>query len=741
MKISVWQCMTGKLTFLLALTFCVVPPLQAGDYVWRNVKIGGGGYIPAIVFSQTAKGLAYLRSDMGGLYRWDEPAKTWLPLQDGSGDANERGIESIALDPRDPDAVYVAAGMSSRMPAAILISHDRGAHWQRIGVPFRMDANAIGRDMGERLAVDPNNSSILYFASRYDGLQKSRDGGRSWGKVAGFPHPGLSFVIFDPQSVKDGVTQVIYAGAADEHLPHLYRSGDGGATWQAVAGTPDLRPIQAGLSKNGKLAVTFADGMGPYLVTKGAVYALDTETGVWSDISPDPSHPAFAGLSLDAQNPDTLIVAPLYRQGGDTIWRSTDFGAHWTSLKEISRRDVSETPFLKFGHAEAEFGWWITGLGIDPFDSAHIAYTTGATVYASHDLGKAEMQWKPWIAGIEQTAVIALTSPTAGPPLVSGIGDIGGYTHVDLAVSPEQQANPVFTNSDTIDYAGRAPNVMVRSGTHQAHPNPGQKTASLAYSKDFGRTWQPLYAPLPAGYRLPDEIAYNYGDSYIDASITVSADGKTFIVSTPNAPSITRSRGRNWGKVRGVPKRATIIADRVAGNRFYAVDYAGRKIFVSIDGGFRFAPIKTTGLPKSIAADAPFHRNDKDPPTREIQLPFMATPGKRGDLWLVSRHGLYHSQNGGKTFAGVASDLKVSMLAFGKAPAGEVYPALFAVGNKGDLTAIWRSDDAGKTWLRVNDDEHRYFGAFRCIAGDPRIFGRVYVGTDGRGIVYGEPAR
>jgi xyloglucan-specific exo-beta-1,4-glucanase len=79
-------------------------------------------------------------------------------------------------------------------------------------------------------------------------------------------------------------------------------------------------------------------------------------------------------------------------------------------------------------------------------------------------------------------------------------------------------------------------------------------------------------------------------------------------------------------------------------------------------------------------------------------------------------------------------------LAFGKTPPGRDYPALFAIGKRDDLRAIWRSDDVGATWVRVNDAQHEYGRRFRCIAGDPRVFGRVYVGTDGRGIVYGEPS-
>jgi photosystem II stability/assembly factor-like uncharacterized protein len=106
---------------------------------------------------------------------------------------------------------------------------------------------------------------------------------------------------------------------------------------------------------------------------------------------------------------------------------------------------------------------------------------------------------------------------------------------------------------------------------------------------------------------------------------------------------------------------------------------------------------------------------------------------------LVSRAGLFHSQDAGRHFARVDCDLQVAALAFGKAPMEHSYPTLYAIGSRAAVTAIWRSDDVGKHWSRINDDAHEYGRRFRVIAGDPRVFGRVYVGTDGRGIIYGEP--
>jgi hypothetical protein len=178
-------------------------PVAAAPYHWSNVVVGGGGFAPGILFSPAAKGLAYLRTDMGGAYRWDEGRKAWLPLMDGFAEGSYYGVESIAPDPSDPGRVYAAVGMSWRSPAAILRSEDRGAHWQVVDVPFRMGGNENGRGLGERLAVDPHAPATLLFGSRHDGLWRSDDRGLTWRRDTAFPYAGACAP--QPRQIQGGI--------------------------------------------------------------------------------------------------------------------------------------------------------------------------------------------------------------------------------------------------------------------------------------------------------------------------------------------------------------------------------------------------------------------------------------------------------------------------------------------------------------------------------------------------------
>jgi photosystem II stability/assembly factor-like uncharacterized protein len=66
---------------------------------------------------------------------------------------------------------------------------------------------------------------------------------------------------------------------------------------------------------------------------------------------------------------------------------------------------------------------------------------------------------------------------------------------------------------------------------------------------------------------------------------------------------------------------------------------------------------------------------------------------------------------------------------------------VFIWGAVGGKRGLYRSTDAGASWIRVNDDAHQFGGPGNAqfVVGDMNTEGRVYMSTVGRGIVYGTP--
>ena len=83
---------------------------------------------------------------------------------------------------------------------------------------------------------------------------------------------------------------------------------------------------------------------------------------------------------------------------------------------------------------------------------------------------------------------------------------------------------------------------------------------------------------------------------------------------------------------------------------------------------------------------------------------------------------------------------EIEAFGFGKAAPHRSYPAIYLAGTVNGESGVFRSLDQAKSWTRINDDRHQW-GLILQISGDPRVYGRVYVGTHGRGILYGDPVK
>jgi hypothetical protein len=727
----------------------------ADTYTWKNARIDGGGFVPGIVFNRTEKDLAYARTDIGGAYRWQEGTRSWTPLLDSVGwaDWGHTGVVSLASDSVDPDRVYAAVGTYTNSwdptNGAVLRSADRGASWERTDLPFKLGGNMPGRGMGERLAVDPHDNDVLYLgAPSGKGLWRSTDAGVTWSQVASFPNPGdyaqdpsdtsgyasdnqgVVWVTFDESTGRAGSpTKTVYVGVADKENA-VYRSTDAGATWQRIAGQPTGYLAHKGVldAENGFLYLAYSDTGGPYDGAKGRLYRYATATGTWTDISPvaeADTYYGFSGLTVDRQHPGTVMATAYSSWWPDTqIFRSTDGGGTWTqawSYTSYPNRenrytmDVSSTPWLTWDahpsppEQTPKLGWMTESLEIDPFDSDRMMYGTGATVYGTENLTNwdsgAKFALRPMVRGLEETAVNDLASPPSGAPLLSALGDIGGFRHTSLTEVPSMMyTSPNFTSTTSLDFAETNPDTVVRAGNLDSGPH-------IAFSTDNGANW----------FGGTDPSGVSGG-----GTVAAGADGSRFVWS-PQGTGVhhTNGFGTSWQVSSGVPAGAIVESDRVDPKTFYA--FKSGKFYVSTDGGATFGASAATGLP---AGDS---------------VRFKALPGVKGDIWLAGgatdgAYGLWHSVDGGATFTKLPNVEQADTIGFGKAAPGASYQTLYTSAEIGGARGVFRSTDKGASWTRVNDDAHQWGWTGAAITGDPRVFGRVYVATNGRGVVYGDPS-
>jgi photosystem II stability/assembly factor-like uncharacterized protein len=725
---------TDYTTAKASVTLSVVS-LNSSTYSWLPVRIVDGGTMTGLYMHPAQQGLMYTRANVGGAYLRDAANPTWLPLTDWlnglAPDWSLMGIESIALDPTDVNRLYLAGGsyiQAGSPNGAIMVSNDLGASFQTVSLPFQMGANDLvhGQQSGERLGVNPFNPAQLFLGTHQNGLWVSNDHGATWSQSATFPVTstpdlvGVVFVLFDPAH-----SGVVYVAA---YTGGIYSSPDSGVTWKLIPNQPTtlpdgetLRPMRSALGPDGVLYLTYANSAGLSTISNGAVWKLNPASGIWTNITPPesmgPLWYGYCAVAADAEHSGTVMAGTWNRwYPGDDIFRSTDGGVTWTSLLGYSVRDTSLAPYLNDTGASI-FGSWNTSIVIDPFDSDHALYEGGAMIWETNDLTAMDSlqttHWTVGALGVEETVILDVVSPPSVAHLFSAMADLGGFRHDDFNLSPVPFVNPFMIQVASLDFAASNPLFVARVGGLDYKGN-----VAAAYSQDGGVTWT-QYPGMPPGAGPGPDI-----DGYA-AMIAVSADGATVIWAPGDSVPAYWSSAGAWVSSQGAPVGTRVISDRVNPKKFYGYDPGSGTMFVSTDGGVTFTA-GATGLP-----------HDAGVPGWSAAAHPKAVLGIEGDLWLPTFSGLYHSTDSGASFTQMSSIRSAPLVGFGMAAPGASYPAIYVVGTVSGVYGVFRSTDEGNSWTRINDDVHQY-GQLDAISGDPRIYGRVYIGTAGRGIIYGD---
>ena len=504
------------------------------------MEIGGGGFVTGTVFHPTEPGLVYARTDVGGAYRLDSATHRWLALNDDIGGINNEfqhlGVQTIGLDPNDANRVYLATGQyagteSWKLNSRIYRSTDRGATWTYTTPGFKMAGNGEGRGTGERMAVDPLNGANILVGSNNLGIWRSTDYGATWARLPDFPGTlvNLNFLLYAPANHSNpGPNRRIYAAANTLTGQSFWRSDNNGDTWSEVPNHPgrtagaEMMPLQASFDAAGVFYSTWGSATGPsnYASDYG-VWKLSADATTWTSILPPTGQGFFGGISADPRVAGHVVVSTLLRWWpGDEVYRSTDGGSTWTAALRTGTKSTGNSPWA------TPSPHWMTDIDIDPFNSERAIFNTGFGLFQTTNLADTATArtWTFFNDGLEETVPLGLHSPTAGPPLVSVIGDYTGFRHDDLNRSPLRGAlNPGSGSTSVISGADLAPTKMIR-----------QNSGTTLYSQDAAATW----AAFPA---TPAPVINGHN------RVILSTDGQRLLWCPPNSPAyVSSDNGATW---------------------------------------------------------------------------------------------------------------------------------------------------------------------------------------------------
>jgi BNR/Asp-box repeat len=717
-----------------------VTPGLAG-FSWQSVNMQGMGYVTGMVIHPLAPNDIYIRTDVGGAYRFDRTNQYWIPLLDHYGrlESEIYGVESIAVDPTDANTAYIAAahgrtitGSNVFTPAEVLVSHDRGTTWADTGLApqgLYIGANDAYRGTtGERLAVDPNQPGVIYFATRQNGLWRGTATAspplKIWSLVGGgmpasATSPGTTFVLFDPSSgvTNTGATRKIYAGV---YGSGVWGSTDGGVSWSLIGGNSN--PVRAAMASDGTLFVSYGEDEGG---TTGGVGRY--KNGQWTDITPQGTSRSYSGISSDPTNPQVLVAAV---NGGIQIFRSLDQGNSWNA---VAFGSFSYQPQY---YPSGAGGWGNAALVIDPASPTRMWQTNGYGVIETDDITASRTTWIWQMTNLEELVVQKIKAPPVvmvpgtnqpGADLISAVADMVGFRHTSRDIIPRATTDSFLyvAQATGITYCASQPRNAAFVGWDETNAS----APMSGITSDDGLTWKHIPSTSPGtGGRIamasdnPLDMVwapYNATPQYTQDG------GTTWRVATYNSAPLPAS----WQLINPRWSGDVLAPDLVVSGTFYYFDNGN--FYYSSDGGATWT-LRNTSWPVD--------------PHWVLDVSIVPNPAKAGDVWMAFApdsnqtwtYPLLHSTDGGQTFSVVSTIASANYVAFGKGVTATT-PALYVHGQVPGATAdaIYQSRDMGATWTQISDPALMQFGEINALEGDMRIQDLVYVANGGRGIFYG----
>ncbi|CAN5364943.1 hypothetical protein BH11BAC1_BH11BAC1_15080 [soil metagenome] len=315
-------------------------PLYSG-MKWRSIGPYQGGR------SLTASGVIgnsltyYFGATGGGVWKTGDGGNTWTAISDSS--FHSASVGALAVAPGDPNVIYVGMGEAAIRNTAIMgdgiyKTIDAGKTWKHV---LTLDASAIGR-----IIVNPKNADIAFVAvtgkmfgvNKERGIYRTKDGGKTWALILSKnDSTGAIDIDFDPTN-----PNIIYASLWQVNRKPwmlesggsgsgLYKSIDGGDTWQSLSQNPGM---PKGLLGKICIAVSASNPQRVYAMIENkerpGLYRSDNAGKTWdtasakNDLSQRPWY--FSEIFCDPNNENILYVSNV------EFWKSIDGGMTFSKI-------------------------------------------------------------------------------------------------------------------------------------------------------------------------------------------------------------------------------------------------------------------------------------------------------------------------------------------------------------------------------------------------------------------------
>jgi photosystem II stability/assembly factor-like uncharacterized protein len=628
----------------------------------------------------------YFGSVGGGVWKTTNAGRTWNPVFDSASSAS---IGAIGVAPSNGSVVYVGTGEADMRDSiqfgdGMYKSTDAGKTWKHIGLEA---TKQIGR-----VLVDPKNPNIVFvaalgnaYASSPDrGVYRSRDGGATWQKVL-FKNDDVGAIDlnFDPTN-----SQIVYATMWNVRRPPWFiytpANGPGGGIFKSTDGGTTWNEIDEGIPAEGRGRI----GISVTPSNRNRIYAVVD---------------AFVN---DKEHPED--AAKIKKSGG--VFRSDDAGTTWTRLSSDERL---------WGR-----GWYFEKVTADP-KNPDTVYVMNTSVYRSTDAGKTwtAIKGDPTGDDFHQLWIY----PDDPKRMVLG-SDQGSIVSVDGAVTWSSWYNQATAQIYHVAPDYRFPYWV--TGAQQDSGAVGSPSRSR-HSEISLRDWEGLCAGGESGYTAPDPLHPEilFGGTVSRCNVVT---GETKNVS-PEGGGPRRAEGTPQFRHAWTQPLVFSQADP------HALYYANQFIYKTTNGGESWTQMgqdltrEDPGVPANLneaaAADAPTEKR------RGVIYTIAPSPLRPPMVWIGTDDGLIQLTNDdGRNWQNVTppaltSWSKVTMIDASHFDVKEAYASVERHQLNDYDAHIFRTRDAGKTWSEITNGLPK--GIYvQTVKEDPQRRGMLFAGTE-----------